>query len=469
MASDLTVFSALGLVTKRAPRDLQAIYERGWTSLTGGRSPFDFDRDINCSPNTVLSNWTVFACITRIGSDVAKMRPKLMEQKAPGGVWTETMAPAFSPFLRKPNAYQTWQKFAESWQFSKWSRGNAYMLLERDGRQVVTAAHVLDPDLVVPHVSEDGRVYYRLKPDNLAQIPEDGDDIFVPASEVIHDRAWCLFHPLIGLSPIFACGLAATQGIRIQQNSATFFANMSRPSGVLTAPGFLTNEQAELYSARWDEKYGAGKQGRTAILGNGLEYKAMTQTAEDSQMVEQLRMSAEMICSTFHVPGFKVGIGPMPTYQNASTLNQIYYDDCLQSPIEAMEALLDEALGLPYVKDKTYRTELDLDALLRMDEGALTNVLKEQVGAGISAPNEARFRLNMGPVTGGESPMIQQQNYSLAAIATRDKGPDPFGTAKPEPAAVAPTPADPIKAAEDEAGELATALILRFTEATHAA
>ncbi|WP_416380911.1 hypothetical protein, partial [Klebsiella pneumoniae] len=34
----------------------------------------------------------------------------------------------------------------------------------------------------------------------------------VPAREVIHDRFNCLFHPLIGLSPIYAAGLAAMQG-----------------------------------------------------------------------------------------------------------------------------------------------------------------------------------------------------------------------------------------------------------------
>ncbi|WP_416381322.1 hypothetical protein, partial [Klebsiella pneumoniae] len=38
----------------------------------------------------------------------------------------------------------------------------------------------------------------------------------VPAREVIHDRFNCLFHPLIGLSPIYAAGLAAMQGHHIQ-------------------------------------------------------------------------------------------------------------------------------------------------------------------------------------------------------------------------------------------------------------
>lgn len=45
--------------------------------------------------------------------------------------------------------------------------------------------------------------------DNLSTLEE---GLTVPASEIIHDRMNCLFHPLVGISPIFACGLAAMAG-----------------------------------------------------------------------------------------------------------------------------------------------------------------------------------------------------------------------------------------------------------------
>ena len=46
--------------------------------------------------------------------------------------------------------------------------------------------------------------------------------------------------------------------------------------------------------------------------------------------------------------------------------------------------------------------------------------LKDAVGAGVMAPNEARAKLDLPPVTGGASPYLQQQNYSLAALDKRD-------------------------------------------------
>ena len=50
-------------------------------------------------------------------------------------------------------------------------------------------------------------------------------DITVPASEVIHDRFNCLYHPLIGVSPLYAAGVAAMQGLAIQNSSTQFFNN----------------------------------------------------------------------------------------------------------------------------------------------------------------------------------------------------------------------------------------------------
>ena len=70
------------------------------------------------------------------------------------------------------------------------------------------------------------------------------------------------------------------------------------------------------------------------------------------------------------------------------------------------------------------------------------------------APNEARFKENLVPVTGGESPMAQQQNFSLAALAKRDARPDPFATEKPAPAALpAPEPDDEDADEDDRACE----------------
>lgn len=434
----------------KGPKNLSGVDDsRGWFSLFSGRH-LGFQTDsVVVRDDLVIAQATVFACMTLIASDIGKLRAKLMEQV--GGIWSEISSPAFSPVLRKPNRFQTWQKFAEQWVLSLLSNGNAYILKERDARRVVVAMYVMDPTRCKPLVAPDGSVYYQLQEDDLSGVFEHVPAL--PASEIIHDRINCIFHPLVGISPLFACGLAATKALNIENNAARFFANQSQPGGVLTAPAEISDETAARLKEYFETKFTGDNAGKVAVLGDGLTYSPMTTNAVDAQLIEQLKLSAEQVCAVFHVPAYMVGAAPVPPNNNVEALRLDYYGRCLQTKIEGIENALDEGLGLgPMTGGKTLGIELDLDGLLRMDTAALTASLRDQVGAGITSPNEARRRLNLPPVTGGESPMVQQQNYSLAALAKRDAGEDPFGTAKPS-APADPATASAAQAAPDKSNE----------------
>ena len=68
--------------------------------------------------------------------------------------------------------------------------------------------------------------------------------------------------------------------------------------------------------------------------------------------------------------------------------------------------------------------------------------------AGGMSPNEARKRyFDLGPTEGGESPYLQVQNYSLAALAKRDQNSTPLTPGLDQPAA---EPAPPSVAEEAE-------------------
>lgn len=412
----------------------------GWFPII--REPFAgaWQRNIEVDQTAVLAYHAVFACMTLIASDISKLRLRLVGRDS-NGVWSETTNPSYSPVLRKPNGYQTRIQFWESYVLSKLSRGNTYVLKVRDGRNVVVGLYVLDPTRVRPLVSDSGEVFYELHEDNLSGLDL---NMIVPAREIIHDRFNCLFHPLVGLSPLYACGLAAMQGLKIQQNSLSFFANGARPGGILTAPGKISDETAVRLKDHWEKNYTGDNAGKVAVLGDGLKYEAMTITPEDAQLIEQLKWTSEVVCSVFHIPPYKLGLGTMPTNNNVEALNLEYYTQCLQVLIESAELCLDEGLGIGEAFD--IGTEFDLDGLLRMDTMSQINALKEAVGAGIMAPDEARRKVDLKPTPGGETPYLQQQNYSLAALAKRDAQDDPFGTAAPAAPAL-PAPAND----EDEA------------------
>jgi HK97 family phage portal protein len=376
---------------------------------------------------TALSNPVVFRCVTLIASDIAKLPLRLVQVDA-HGVWTETSSPAFSPVLRKPNSYQTIGQFLESWMLSKLLWGNSYILKDRDARGVVTALYVLDPCRVKPLVSPDGAVYYELQTNELAGIV--GSVLVVPAKEVIHDRWNCAWHPLVGLSPLYACGGAARQGLEMQAASTSFFSSGGRPSGMLVAPTEIDPQTAARLSATW-HSLGAGK---TAIVGNGMKYESVSSSAEESQWVEQTVAAAKTIAMAFGVPYSMLDWSVQPPYANSEATTLQYHASCLQTHLKAIEDALDLGLELPY----PYGTEFDLGDLIWLDTAARTRAAHDAIAAGALSPNEARWQyFGLGPVPGGGSPFLQQQYYSLEALAKRDvSAPAPT----PAPALAADSP-----------------------------
>lgn len=421
----------------------------------------------------LLAFSAVYACVSLIAEDIAKLRLKLVERK-PSGIWEEVERNSRHVLvIRKPNAWQTRIQFYAYWVVMKLLYGNTYVLKQRDNNGIVRALYVLDSRFVTPLVTASGEVLYDIKNDSLSKLAQ---QIVVPASEIIHDRGLTLFHPLVGVSPIFACGASATQGIRIQNNSATFFENMSRPSGMLTSDGEITDATAVRLKEEFERNFSGSNLGRLLVAGDGLKYSPIALSAEDAQLIEQLRWTVEDVARCFRVPLHKIASGVNPTFNNVSALNQDYYTQTLQSHIEGIEVLLEEGLGLVDVADKQYSVEFDLEGLLRMDPATRADVAQKQVGAGVLSPNEARLRENLAPVAGGDTPYLQVQNYSLAALAARDAM-NPLAVPATSPAS---EPEDEIEddteeedtsgdeaedAAEEEAARgLAEVLIAKFTE-----
>ncbi len=374
--------------------------------------------NVSVTLEDVTSHPTAWACITLIASDIAKNCVRLVEEDD-DGIWNVVEASSpFWPVLRKPNSYQTRIEFFEAWMISKLTRGNTYVLKERqDLRGIVTAMHVLDPSRVTPLVAPDGAVYYQVKKDDLSGIRD--DQMFFPASEIVHDRMPTLYHPLVGVSPILhAAGVAAVQGLKIQSTQTNLFSKGAAPGGIITAPLHIPPEAAARVKAQVDGYASSGDRvGEVMILGDGMTFTNTHMTAVDTELIKQLDWSDKKICSVYHVPTYMVGVTEHPPYNNVEAQARVYYQQCLQIHFEKIELLLDEGLG---IEKAGKGTEFDLDNLLRMDSATMMSTLKEGVGAAILTPDEARLKLNYAPVAGGNTPYMQEQNWPLRLLSQRE-------------------------------------------------
>jgi len=385
-----------------------------------------WQRSVTTPVQDALTHPTFWACVTLIAGDIAKLRLKLVSEDA-DGICTEVTNPAYSPVLTKPNEYQNRIQFLTYWIISKLTRGNAYALKQRDKRGVVSGLYLLDPLRVRPLISPGGYVFYGLQQDLLSGVTE--AHTVVPASEIIHDIMFSLYHPLVGLSPVYASGHASVQGLQIMHNTTRWFQRGIQPSGILTGPGLISDVTAKRLEETWERNFSGGENvGKIAVVGDGLKFEKMSMSAVDSQLIDQLKWGDEKICSTFHVPSYMVGVGPPPNYNNIEALSQQYYSQCLQYQIESLELTLAEGLG---IQPPLY-LELDLDGLLRMDSAAQMESATKGVVGGVLMPNEARARFNRPKVAGGDRVYLQRQNWPLDKLGSDD------------PASTPPPPAPPI-------------------------
>ena len=417
----------------RAARTAAAIAPAGLSprALWGGggvvREPYTgaWQRNDAIAAPSLLASPAVFTCVSRISQDVAKVRVNLVQETA-ADIWEGTSNPAYSPVLRKPNHYQTMRQLLEQWVQSKLTAGNTYLLKRRDRRGVVDAVYVLNPACVTPLVGDDGSVYYELRKhgaDVSGAWPVDSRDaVIVPAREIVHDRWNCFHHPLVGLPPLYAAALAAQQGLTMQTHATEFFSAGTQPNGVLMAPVNTSKDTLKRLQDDW-----AARTNGIAVLSGELKYEQLSISSVDSQFVEQLHWTTQQIANVFGYPLVLLN-GDSAAYGKNEAIVQMYHDTCLQPLMKGIEDGWDEALE--FQPGSGLGVELDVDDLIWMDTATRTAAAAEGVKSGVLTPNEARRKyFALPPVAGGESVYLQQQMFSLEALAARD-------AAAPAPATV---------------------------------
>lgn len=337
---------------------------------------------------------TVLACVRVIGEGLGAL-PVTLRIRTDAGSEEDTNSDA-AWILREPNGWMTLQEIVETLTMHAVLTGNGFALIQRGVRGQPIALLPLLPGWVQWSQTPDWAITYRVT------FPG-GSSIVVGIDDMFHLRgpSW---DAVAGLEIVRlareSIGLAAA----IEWTQAGHFGKGGTPSGALEVDGPVTKEKAEELRSRWEEAHAAGNGGRIAVLGQGAKFKQFDLNFATQQTLETRRQQVEEICRAFRVFPQMIGASDKAaTYASAEAFFVAHAVHTLGPWARRWEMTLDRDLLAPRQRGPRF-FHVNTEAMLRADTAATGAFLRQMVDGGIMTRNEARRRLGLNAVPGGDTP-----------------------------------------------------------------
>ena len=371
--------------------------------------------------DSALSVSTVYACV-RVISETIGTLPLFVYRRVNAKTKERSRShPLYTLLHDAPNPETTASVFEETLTSHVLSWGNGYARIERNGAGLPRALWNLRPDRIKPervgasnqlvYTRSDGtgRVVEQLLPENVLHVPALG------------------FDGLVGFSPISKAREAIGLALASQTAAGSLFANGSFPGGVLEAPQVIDEQTQARLRKSWEALHkGAGKRSKVGILEQGMTYKPISFTPEDSQFLESRQFSVAEICRWFRVPPHKVQDLSRSTFSNIEHQSIEFLTDTIRPWLVKLEQEFRRKLFGP--DDDEFFAEHMVDALLRGDSHTRHKVYATGRQWGYYSTNDVRGFENLNPVDGGDvylSPMNMKPADQMGEESKPPPAPEP--------------------------------------------
>ena len=336
-----------------------------------------------------------------IAEDVASLPVKLYESKGNGEREELRDHPVADLLRMQPNHEMTPFTFIETMTAHVLLYGNAFAEIERNGAGVPVALWPLLPDRVSVRIVG-GEVVYEYN--------SGGNTTMLSSDKVIHLRGLGS-DGVVGYSPIAYARETVGMSRALEKSGGAFFANSSRPSGVLSHPGRLTEDAMRRLRQSWESLHsGASNAGRAAILEEGMSWTATSVPHDDAQWLEARQFALQDIARIYRVPPHMIGDLSHATFSNIESQQIAYLQHTLMPWLKRWEQELTRKL-ISFPREGGLYLEFLADGVLRGNTSERYGAYKVARETGWLSVNEIRKRENMNPIDGGDA-YIQPLNFT---------------------------------------------------------
>jgi HK97 family phage portal protein len=326
--------------------------------------------------------------------------------------------------LDRPNPLQSYSEFFNSLYSYLLLSGNSYILKVGPENQPPQELHLLRPDRIVikggnKYIPE--RYDYMINGRVEESYPVDQEN---GSSEIKHIKLWNPLDDYYGCSPIGAAAVEIDQHNLASKHNVNLLNNGARPSGaVVFKPkddqGFsvnLTESQRQQLLTDLNNRFsGTSNAGRPLLLEGDFDWKEMGLSPKDMDFINLKHMSATDIALCFGVPSQLVGVPDSQTYSNVAEARLALYEETIIPYLRKVASDLNEWLVPMFGENIDFEFNIDdIPALSERRRLIYANVTNA-VAQGIITRNEARERLGLSPVEGGNELYISANLFPLGS------------------------------------------------------
>lgn len=265
--------------------------------------------------------------------------------------------------------------------------GNGFAQVTRLPDGTPFELHRIDPGNVKCGAAPDGEPFYIIKTAN--------GDVQLGYQDVLH------IQPFGGVAPIMLAREAIALALAFERHIGGVFANGGRPSGIIQSEKALTPETKTKIANSWFSNHGGTKAGGTAILDEGMDYKALSMTLADTQFAENRLEQIREIARAFRVPPPMLFELSRATWSNTEQLFTQFHKVTLKPWLKQWAWAYSRVLLTPEER-ATHYIEFVTDDLLTTDAAARATSYAQYRAAGVMTANDVRKGLNLPALPGGD-------------------------------------------------------------------
>ena len=221
-----------------------------------------------------------------------------------------------------------------------------------------------------------------------------------------------------GISILSIGNKAFKLGNTLENNAFNFFANGCNLSGVLSVASSLTPQQIKDIHKAWDESYVNGS--GVAVLQGNMNYQSVSNSAKENELLESREYTVKDICRWFGINPILLGLNSGSTYASLEMAQNDFVIHTLLPWIEAIEEEFSRKLLKPS-EQNDLEVVLDENYLLRMDKKTEATYYSTMVNNGLMTRNEARGKLGLEPVEGGDKLVVPFTDINQNTINNDEK------------------------------------------------